>query len=159
MARIDNLENFLTDVASAIKTKKGTTDKIPAEMFDMEIEMLPQPSFTGSTNVILTKSVEELSTTSDGMVILPKDLDYTDFHGITAYNYIGMIYSPESGEDIGTTGALILYCNGWQNSDGKSMPYGTVVFKSATEIGELTEDEYAECLNLTKQILGEVENE
>lgn len=37
MARVDNLENFLTDVAGAIKTKKGTTDKISAANFDTEI--------------------------------------------------------------------------------------------------------------------------
>lgn len=37
MARVDNLENFLADVADAIKTKKGITDKIPAANFDTEI--------------------------------------------------------------------------------------------------------------------------
>ena len=37
MARVNNLSNFLTDVASAIKTKKGTIDKIPAANFDTEI--------------------------------------------------------------------------------------------------------------------------
>lgn len=37
MARIDTLGNFLTDVAAAIREKKGTTDTIPASLFDTEI--------------------------------------------------------------------------------------------------------------------------
>ena len=34
MARTDNLDHFLTDVASAIKTKKGSQTAIPASNFD-----------------------------------------------------------------------------------------------------------------------------
>lgn len=41
MARIDNLTNFVTDIANAIKGKKGTTDLIPAQNFDIEINALP----------------------------------------------------------------------------------------------------------------------
>ncbi len=37
MANITNLEQFLTDVATAIRTKKETTEQIPAENFDSEI--------------------------------------------------------------------------------------------------------------------------
>ena len=37
MARTNTLGNFLTDVASAIREKKGTTDTIPASNFDTEI--------------------------------------------------------------------------------------------------------------------------
>lgn len=37
MARTDNLNNFLTDVADSIRTKKGTADVIPASNFDTEI--------------------------------------------------------------------------------------------------------------------------
>lgn len=37
MARIDNLTNFLSDVATAIRNKKGTTDTILASNFDTEI--------------------------------------------------------------------------------------------------------------------------
>ena len=37
MARTDTLGNFLTDVASAIREKKGTTDTILASNFDTEI--------------------------------------------------------------------------------------------------------------------------
>lgn len=37
MARIDNLEHFLTDVAGAIKTKRGISTAIEAANFDTEI--------------------------------------------------------------------------------------------------------------------------
>lgn len=37
MARTDNLTNFLTDVAGAIKDKKGTTEPISPANFDTEI--------------------------------------------------------------------------------------------------------------------------
>lgn len=37
MARIDNLTNFLTDVASSIKTKTGDNTAIPASQFDTKI--------------------------------------------------------------------------------------------------------------------------
>lgn len=40
MARIDNLTNFLTDVADAIRGKKGTTGAIQASSFDTEIESI-----------------------------------------------------------------------------------------------------------------------
>ena len=41
MARIDTLINFLTDVAAAIKAKKGDDTAIPAANFDTEIANLP----------------------------------------------------------------------------------------------------------------------
>lgn len=41
MARTNNLSNFLTDVATAIKTKKGSETAIPAANFDTEILALP----------------------------------------------------------------------------------------------------------------------
>lgn len=37
MADTNNLTNFLTDIANAIRTKKETTEQIPAENFDQEI--------------------------------------------------------------------------------------------------------------------------
>lgn len=37
MARVNNLSDFLADVADAIRTKKETTEQIPAEQFDQEI--------------------------------------------------------------------------------------------------------------------------
>ena len=37
MADTTNLTNFLGDIADAIRTKKETTEQIPAENFDSEI--------------------------------------------------------------------------------------------------------------------------
>lgn len=54
MARIDTLNNFLTDVADSIREKKGTTDKISASDFDTEIQSIqsgggePEKKYTGS---------------------------------------------------------------------------------------------------------------
>ena len=50
MARTNNLTNFLTDVATAIKTKKGDNTPIPASNFDTEIENLPSG---GDENAII----------------------------------------------------------------------------------------------------------
>lgn len=41
MARTDTLGNFLTDVADAIREKKGTSETIQASQFDTEIANLP----------------------------------------------------------------------------------------------------------------------
>lgn len=41
MARTNNLTDFLTDVADAIREKKGTSETIKASDFDTEIENLP----------------------------------------------------------------------------------------------------------------------
>ena len=40
MARIDNLTNFLTDIANSIRNKKETTEPILASEFDNEINSL-----------------------------------------------------------------------------------------------------------------------
>lgn len=40
MARIDNVTNFLTDVADSIRTKTGKTEPILASEFDTEIESI-----------------------------------------------------------------------------------------------------------------------
>jgi surface protein len=44
MARTNTLGNFLTDVAEAIRTKKGTSETIQASQFDTEIANLPSGS-------------------------------------------------------------------------------------------------------------------
>lgn len=48
MARIDTLNNFLTDVATAIRTKGGTSEQIQASDFDTAITNLPSGGGGGS---------------------------------------------------------------------------------------------------------------
>lgn len=47
MARIDTLNNFLSDVANSIRAKRGTSESIPAKNFDTEIE-----NITTGTDII-----------------------------------------------------------------------------------------------------------
>lgn len=48
MARIDTLSNYLTDIATAIKTKKGDETPINASKFDEEIANLPSGGSGGA---------------------------------------------------------------------------------------------------------------
>ena len=56
MARVDNLENFLTDVADAIREKKGTQDQIPAGNFDTEIKSIETGTKINNQNKDITKN-------------------------------------------------------------------------------------------------------
>lgn len=65
MARIDNLTNFLTDVASAIKEKKGTTAKIPASSFDSEIASIVTSDDVKLQEKTVTSSTSKQTVTPD----------------------------------------------------------------------------------------------
>lgn len=67
MARINNLTNFLTDVATAIKNKKGSETPIPAADFDTEITNLP------SQGVYQTKTT---TITQNGTITVTPDTGY-----------------------------------------------------------------------------------
>ena len=59
MARTDNLTNFLTDVADAIRAKGGTNEAISASEFDSAIANLPSGGGGGSYEAIGTKVTVE----------------------------------------------------------------------------------------------------
>ena len=67
MARINNLTNFLTDVATAIRTKKDSETTIAAEDFDTEILSLP------SQGVYQDKS---MNITTNGNYRISPDTNY-----------------------------------------------------------------------------------
>lgn len=58
MANITNLEQFLIDVATAIRTKKETTGQIPAENFDQEI--LSIDTIKGQEKTIIPSTTEQI---------------------------------------------------------------------------------------------------
>lgn len=68
MARTDTLGNYLTDVASAIKTKKGDSTPILASNFDTEIINLPSGGAT-----LQSKSIE---ITTNGNTTVSPDTGY-----------------------------------------------------------------------------------
>lgn len=65
MARIDNINNFLTDVADSIRTKTGKSNKISASSFDTEIASITTSedldSELATYNTELTEQEESLS--------------------------------------------------------------------------------------------------
>ena len=61
MARTDTLINFLTDVAAAIKAKKGDSTSIPAANFDTEIANLPSGSGDNTALInLIDRSVKSI---------------------------------------------------------------------------------------------------
>lgn len=74
MARTTNLTDFLTDVADAIREKKGTQETIQASDFDTEIENLPSG---GGQDIIidLTKLASETYPYFDYAIVEIKNID------------------------------------------------------------------------------------
>lgn len=56
MARIDNLTNFLTDVADSIRSKTGKSETIAAEDFDTEIESIETGGTLQSKSITITEN-------------------------------------------------------------------------------------------------------
>ena len=66
MARIDTLGHFLTDVADAIRTKKGSGSTIQASSFDTEIASIPS---------------------GGGEAVEKKDINFYDYDGTILHSY------------------------------------------------------------------------
>jgi len=92
MADTSNLTNFLTDVAKAIKDKKGTTEKIPAANFDTEITSIETGIDTTSANPI---TPEDVSLNKEGFVNGEKIIGKLN----ETKSYIGFVANPDDIED------------------------------------------------------------
>ena len=98
MARIDTLTNFLTDVAAAIKAKKGDDTAIPAANFDTEIANLPSGGGEGSGDNTTLISLIERTATSFEIPEGTTSIGNSAFRGYTALTSITI---PNSVTSIG----------------------------------------------------------
>ena len=113
MSKADNLTDFLTDVADAIRAKKGTSAKISPQDFSSEIASIEGVAGGGT--------VEKTD-------IMPKDVTFYDYDGTVLYSY--------SYDEVDGTGHRFdppypvhkgLTCQGWSNVSvtfPDRIPYG-----------------------------------
>lgn len=104
MARIDTLANFLTDVAAAIKTKKGDATAITPANFDIEITNLPSGGETPSIGF----TVDEWTTTGYatkvtiyGMTSIPAGAFYRADNRNLLQPYLKRVVLPSNVTSIG----------------------------------------------------------
>ena len=84
MARINNLNNFLTDVADAIKSKKGSQELIPAANFDTEIVDIS----TGKlTNEEYSEAQDDLDDILENTVLPTDTINITENGTVDVSNY------------------------------------------------------------------------
>ncbi len=85
MARTNNLSNFLTDVADAIRTKKGSEEPIAAADFDTEIENLPSGE---DLSEYFNNTISENTTSSTQFELLKKLPDIVVDNNVTSLRYL-----------------------------------------------------------------------
>ena len=107
MANISNLSSFLTDVADAIREKKGTQNQIPAENFDTEIKSIETGTKINNQDKDITKNGTYTA-----------DEGYTGL-GTVIVNVPIKLFKTKEEMNNSTGNAegdlAIVYIKGWQN--------------------------------------------
>ena len=99
MARIDTLINFLTDVAAAIKAKKGDDTAIPAANFDTEITNLSSGGGEGSDDNTTLISLIDRTVTS---IEIPEGTTSIGFYAFAYCLSLASIIIPDGVTSIGS---------------------------------------------------------
>lgn len=112
MARTNNLTDFLTDVANAIKNKKGDTTDIPASEFDTEITNLPSQGIYQSKQMTINTNGNYEIISDDGYDAIERlrlninvgtaDTTYAELFAIA-----DNIYNPSVPDDSATANFTI----------------------------------------------------
>ena len=112
MARINNLTNFLNDVATAIKTKLGDNTPIPASQFDSKIMDIhtggtyqtKSISITtnGNYNLLPDTGFDAMNSVSISVSISGEDATYAELFAIA-----DSIYNPDIPDDSATANFTI----------------------------------------------------
>lgn len=133
MADITNLTNFLGDIANAIRTKKETTEQIPAENFDQEI--LSINTIKGQEKTIIPSTAEQIITPDGDYNAITKAtikaVDNTIDSNISPenikkdINILGVTGTLEEGEQINNQDKEIT-TNGTYTADEGYTGLGTV---------------------------------
>lgn len=150
MARIDTLINFLTDVAAAIKAKKGDSTSIPAADFDTEIANLP----SGDDSMLI--SLIDRTATSFEIPEGTTSIGVYAFYGCTGLTSITI---PDSVTNIGA--GAFLECTGLTSITipNSVTSIGNFAFYYCTGLTSITipdgvtsigDSMFRECTNLTE---------
>jgi hypothetical protein len=108
MAKNNNLGDFLTDIANAIREKKGTSGSINAQNFASEIASIEGGGGSGGTSVAVSKS----------------DVNFYDYDGTLLHSYTKSAFLALSAlPDLPTRNGLT--CQGWNYTLAKAKEYVT----------------------------------
>lgn len=155
MARIDTLTNFLTDVAAAIKAKKGDDTAIPAANFDTEITNLSSGGGEGSDDNTTLISLIDRTVTS---IEIPEGTtrigEYafkycTGLTSVTIPNSVTIIGSSAFSDCTGLTNVIIpdsVTNIGYYAFSGCTGLTSIIIGNSVTSIGQYA---FSNCRSLT----------
>lgn len=91
MARIDNLTNFLTDVATSIKAKTGDSSLIPASQFDTKIAGITTGKLSNEEYTKANNNLDEILYQSQN--VLPNTYQEVEYLESTGTQYIDTGYT------------------------------------------------------------------
>ena len=151
MARTNNLTNFLTDVASAIKTKTGDSSLIPASQFDTKIANITTGHLDNTEYQEANDDLDDILEGSTPATIYPPDWSEIGYSE-TPQNILDDFDYSKDIKDNWNSGATSLASKFSYNTTLKYMPL--VDTSSATNMNSMFEG----CSNLLKIALLDTSN-